>query len=291
MSCRSAIDGARKLRGASRSQRGAALLLVMWLILLLSGLVAGYAMSARIESMQGNGLARSVVASQAARAGIEYAVSRMLETDPAQRWVPDGRDYQLAFDGARIDLSVRDETGKVDLNAAAPDLLAGLMRARGEPNESAKRIAGAILDWRDEDSLVQVGGGAEDANYSAAGLAWGAKDAPFETVAELEQVLGIRPSLFRLLAPYLTVHGSVAVPDAKFADGPVLQAMGIEPRQSIQDAAQTIGTGSGTYSIESRARLANGRRAHLSVILRAGGNGLTGSSYTPLRWQDTAGAP
>ena len=34
-----------------RRQRGAALLLVMWLVLLLSGLVAAYAMSARIESL------------------------------------------------------------------------------------------------------------------------------------------------------------------------------------------------------------------------------------------------
>ena len=45
----------------SRS-RGAALLLVMWLVLLLSGLVASYAMSARIESMQGNGAARGATA-------------------------------------------------------------------------------------------------------------------------------------------------------------------------------------------------------------------------------------
>ena len=42
--------------------RGAALLLVMWLILLLSGMVAGFAMAARIESMQGNGLARGAAA-------------------------------------------------------------------------------------------------------------------------------------------------------------------------------------------------------------------------------------
>ena len=275
---------------ATGSQRGAALLLVMWLILLLSGLVAGYAMAARIESMQGNGLARSVVAREAARAGVEYAVSRMLDPDPALRWVPDGRAYQLAFEGAQVDLSVRDETGKVDLNSAAPDLLAGLLRAEGEPAGSATRIAGAIADWRDEDNLVQVAGGAEDANYAAAGLAWGAKDAPFETVAELQQVLGMRPALFHLIAPYLTVHGAVAVPDAKFADGPVLQAMGMDRAQPINDGVPTGGTGSGTYSIESRARLANGRRAHLSVILRAGGNGLTGSSYTPLRWQDGAGA-
>lgn len=274
---------------SARRQLGAALLLVMWLILLLSGLVAGYAMSARIESMQGNGLARSIAARQAARAGVEYAVSRLLDGDPAQRWVPDGRAYPFVFDGAQLDVWVRDETGKVDLNVAAPDLLASLLRTQGESAESATRIAGAIADWRDEDSLVQVAGGAEDANYAAAGLAWGAKDAPFETVAELEQVLGMRPALFRLLAPYLTVHGARAVPDAKFADATVLQAVGIERPQPIDDSLPV--SGSGTYSIDSRARLANGRRAHLSVILRMGGNGLTGSSYTPLRWQDGAITP
>ena len=277
------------LRASMRPHRGAALLLVMWLILLLSGLVAGYAMSARIESMQGNGLARSVAAREAARAGIEYAVSRLLDPDPAQRWSPDGRGYAFEFDGAQLEVSVRDETGKVDLNAAAPDLLAALMRTQGEPAESAGQLAGAIVDWRDEDSLVQVAGGAEDPNYAAAGLAWGAKDAPFETVSELEQVLGMRPALFRSLAPYLTVHGALAMPNAAFAEGPVLQAMGVERPQPIDDTLPV--SGSGTYSIDSRARLSNGRRAHLSVILRVGGNGLTGSSYTPLRWQDGVVAP
>ncbi|MDQ3159788.1 MAG: general secretion pathway protein GspK [Pseudomonadota bacterium] len=270
-------------------QRGAALLLVMWLILLLSGLVAGYAMSARIESMQGNGLARSVVASEAARAGVDYAAWRLLHPDPAQRWVPDGRSYQLEFDGAHIEISARDETGKVDLNTAAPDLLTGLLKTQGEPEGSARRIAGAIADWRDEDSLVQVAGGAEDPDYAAAGLAWGAKDALFETAAELEQVLGMRPALFNSLAPYLTVHTALPIPDATFADAVVLQAMGVERAQPI-GTSQPV-TGSGTYSIHSRARLANGRRAHLSVILRVGGNGLTGSSYTPLRWQDGANTP
>ncbi len=270
-------------------QRGAALLLVMWLVLLLSGLVAGYAMSARIESMQGNGLARSVVAGEAARAGAEYAVSRLMEADPAQRWTPDGRAYRVVFDGAQIEVSVRDETGKVDLNAAAPDLLASLLRTQGEPEGSARRIAGAIVDWRDGDNLVQVAGGAEDPNYASAGLGWGAKDAPFETVTELEQVLGMRPALFHSVSPYLTVHSALAMPDANFADTPVLQAMGAERPQRI-DGTPPV-SGSGTYSIDSRARLANGRRAQLSVILRVGGNGLTGSSYTPLRWQDGAITP
>ncbi|HWS77466.1 MAG TPA: type II secretion system minor pseudopilin GspK [Thermomonas sp.] len=270
-----------------RDQRGAALLLVMWLVLLLSGLVAGYAMAARIESMQGNGLARAAASREAARAGVEYATARLLDPDPRQRWVADGRSYRLAFDGSQLEVSVRDELGKVDLNVAGHPLLLGLFVALGEPRDAAGRLAGAIVDWRDEDSLTQPAGGAEDADYAAAGLAWGAKDAPFETVAEVEQVLGMRPALFASAAPYLTVYSGAPMPDAASADGIVLQAMGADRPRPPDPEAMPL-AGSGTYSIDSRARLADGRRAHVSVILRLGGNALPGSAYTPLRWQDGA---
>lgn len=268
-----------------RRPQGAALLLVMWLILLLSGLVAGYAAAARIESMQGNGLARGVAAREAARAGVEYAAARLLDPDPARRWGGDGRDHRFDFDGARLEVAIRDEAGKIDLNVADHALLLGFFVALGEPRETASRLAGAIVDWRDADSLTQPAGGAEDGDYSAAGLAWGAKDAPFETVAELEQVLGMRPGLFASAAQYLTVYSGSAMPDPHSADTLVLQAMGVERPQQPEPNAVPL-AGSGTYSIDSRARLADGRRAHLSVILRLGGNGLPGSTYTPLRWQD-----
>lgn len=271
-----------------RRARGAALLLVMWLVLLLAGLVGGYAMAARIESMQGNGLARGLAAAQAARAGVEYAMARMLDPDPARRWVPDGRGYRFAFEGAAVDVEVRDESGKVDLNGAPPELLARLFVQLGEPRGAAARVAGAIADWRDADALDQPAGGAEDPDYAAAGLAWGAKDAPFETVAEVEQVLGMRPALYAAAAPFLTVYTGAPQPDPRYAAAQVRAALGA----AAPGAADPLpGGGSGTYSIDSRARLADGRRAHLSVIVRAGGNAVPGSTYTPLRWQDGAGSP
>lgn len=269
-------------------QRGAALLLVMWVVLLLAGLVAGYAMASRIESMQGNGVARGLVAGEAARAGVEYAASRMLDADPARRWAADGRAYRFEFDGIPVEVSVRDESGKIDLNLAPHALLARLLEQLGEPAKPAARMAGAILDWRDVDALVQPAGGAEDADYRAAGLAWGAKDAPFETVAEVEQVLGMRPSLYAAVAPHLTVHAFVETPDPRFADAIVLAALGVEPPVA-PDPRAAPAVGSGTYSIHSRARLPEGRRAHLSVVLRMGGSGLPGSTYTTLQWQ--AGQP
>ena len=266
--------------------RGAALLLVMWLVLLLSGLVASYAMSARIESLQGNGAARGVVAGEAARAGVEYAVSRLMEQDPKQRWAADGRGYQLPFGSTKVMVEVRDEAAKIDLNAAAPALLSGLFEELGEPRERAQRLAGAIVDWRDNDNLSQAVGGAEDPAYASAGLAWGAKDAPFDSVAELEQVLGMRPALYAAAAPHLTMYSGNATPDANIADGIVLAAMGLQPRSApIDPDAPPASAGSGTYSIDSRARLPDGRSAHLSVVLRMGGNALPGSTYTPLRWQ------
>lgn len=271
-------------------QRGAVLLLVMWLVLLLAALVAGYAASARIESMQGHGAVRDTVAGQAARAGIEVAVMHLLEPDPARRWHADGRGYQLAFDGIPLEVSVRDEAGKVDLNAAGHALLMALFTTLGESPAEAGRLAGAIIDWRDEDSLVQPAGGAEDADYAAAGLGWGAKDAPFESVSELAHVLGMRSGLAAAVAPYLTIYSGAAVPDMHGADDLVLSAMGVErPRPLDPDAVPLAG--SGTYSIDSTARLADGRRARVSVILRLGGNGLPGSAYTPLRWQDGVASP
>jgi general secretion pathway protein K len=204
--------------------------------------------------------------------------------------VADGRTYPFEFDGTRVDITLRDEAGKIDLNAASHELLLGLFIALGEPRGPASQLAGAILDWRDVDSLTQVAGGAEDPDYASAGFAWGAKDAAFETVAEVEQVLGMRPALYASAAPYLTVYTGNAVPDATRADGLVLRAMGVQ-RPPSNDPSLAGGVrveGSGTYSIESRARRPDGRRAHLSLVMRMGGNGLPGSAYTPLRWQDGA---
>lgn len=268
-----------------KTSRGAALLLVLWLVLLLSGLVAGYALTARVESLQGNGAARALVAREAARAGVEYATSRLLAADSARRWAVDGRAYRFDFDGTPVQVSLRDETAKIDLNQASDVLLRDFFVVLGEPRDAAGRLAAAIVDWRDPDHLGQPAGSAEDADYAAAGLAWGAKDAPFETVAELEQVLGMRPALYARAAEHLTVYSGRAAPEAEFADTVVRAAMGLPGKTGPIAADAPALSGSGTYSIDSRARLTDGRSARLSVVLRLGSSGLPGSTYTTLRWQ------
>ena len=277
--------------------RGAALLLVLWLIVLLTALIGAFALTARVESLQGRVLARGAEAQEIARAGVEYALVRVADTDPASHWLPDGRWYPWSFAGNRVEISIVDESGKVDLNQADATLLAALIRAVGVETGSAGQLAAAIVDWRDPDPLTQPGGGAEDPDYAAAGLPYGAKDAPFETVAEVEQVLGMTPELYARLEPSLTLYSGRPLPDPNFAQAPVLVALGLDPapwlarrrlaRPAIGDS-QLLGAGSGTYSIESRVTLMEGRHAALRTTVRAGGGPVPGSVYTTLRWEEAA---
>ncbi|MGY0613220.1 general secretion pathway protein GspK [Luteimonas sp. A501] len=277
------------------TQRGAALILVMWLVALLTALIGAYAATARIEYMQGRGLHGAVAAESAARAGLEYALVRVQAQEPDYAWMPDGRPYRWSFGAATVEVRIVDESGKVDLNAADVGLLSSLIRAVGTEQERADAVAAAIVDWRDADDLTQPMGGAEGPQYAQAGRPYGAKNAPFETVPELEQVLGMDRTLFEAVAPHLTVFSGLPQPDQRFAGGPVLQALGVDPQATLMqrdaDDAFTpdlVGGGSGTYSIDSRARLADGRQAVLRAVVRAGGGGLPGSAYVPLQWEEGA---
>ncbi|WBX94167.1 type II secretion system minor pseudopilin [Pseudoxanthomonas mexicana] len=276
--------------------RGAALLLVLWLVALLTALVGAYALTARIEALQGRVGSRGAMAQEIARAGMEYALVRVADRNPETHWQPNGRAYAWRFDGHDVQVRIIDETGKVDLNQADVPLLSRLMQALGEPPDASDALAAAIVDWRDADDLSQPVGGAEDGDYAAAGRPYGAKDAPFETIAELEQVLGMTPDLYARLEPFLTLYSGRGQPDATYAQGPVLVAMGMDATAWLAQreaagaagALQLVGTGSGTYSIESRARLADGRETSLRTVVRAGASPVPGSAYTLLRWEEGA---
>ena len=285
-----------RARPAIGRARGAALLLVLWLIALLAALVGAFALTARTEHLQGRVLHRGAAAAEIARAGLEYAVARALDPSPDGRWLPDGRDYAWQFHGATLTLRIVDESGKVDLNAAPAPLLAALLVAAGAEAELAERVAGAIVDWRDVDDLGQPVGAAEDPQYAAAGLPYGAKDAPFQDVGELQQVLGMTPALYAAVAPHVTVYSAMPSPDPRYAGAVVLQALGIDPQPVLEQRqplpgvpapVDLLGAGTGTYSIDSQARLADGREASLRAVVRAGG-GAPGAAYMPLFWKEGA---
>ncbi len=281
--------------------RGAALVLVLWLVALLTALVGAFALTARVEHLQGRVLAETAAGQERARAGIEYALARLQGSPDQAAWLADGRRYRWQFEHARIDLRIIDESGKVDINNADPALLAALFEALEVEPSRAQQLAGAVIDWRDSDDLRQPVGGAEDPDYATAGLPYGAKDARFDSVGELQRVLGMDAGLLARLAPLVTVYGDRSRPDPRFAPGPVLTAMGLDATAVLAareagDAAAVMdpeappsAPGSGTYSIEARAQLDEERETVVRTVVRSGPSVVPGMAYTVLRWEHGTG--
>ena len=190
----------------SRShQRGVALVLVIWLSALLLVVVASFMFATRIDSLVVRNSVSMARAEAAADAGVQRAIYEVYRIDNAPDiWKRDGTPHEWLFEGATVRIEMRDESAKIDVNTASDALLRGLLVSQGLADEEATPLLDAILDWRDPDTLKRLNG-AEEADYQAAGLAWRPANSPFQAIEELQLVLGMRPDLYRRIAPLLTV--------------------------------------------------------------------------------------
>ncbi|MCY3751506.1 MAG: type II secretion system protein GspK, partial [Gammaproteobacteria bacterium] len=184
-------------------QAGIALVLALWLLLLISIMAAGYGYAMRTETMLTIHGVEAAKARGVAEAGLWLALADLLKPQSARRWRTDGSRYQVNFGGNNINLSIQDEAGKIDLNAADEALLRGLLETAAAPGADVTFLLHAILDWRDPDRLRR-NPGAEDSDYETAG--YGAKDGPFNSVEELRWVAGMTDDVYGMIRPAVTIH-------------------------------------------------------------------------------------
>jgi general secretion pathway protein K len=190
-----------------RAQAGIALVAVLWLTVLLTVIASGFAFSMRGEALA----ARNAFSVAQARAAADGAVERTaLELQRPRNlpdaWGPDGTPHSWQDGDVTFVSSAVDESAKIDLNAAREPLLRGLLQnVGGVDAETAQRLVEAIADWKDADENRRPSG-AEAADYRAAGLKYVPPNAPFDTVGELQRVLGMTPAVFAKIGDSLTVH-------------------------------------------------------------------------------------
>src|SRR5579859_7347770 len=219
------------MSAAINRQRGVALLVVLWACTLLAILVGGYAVLARTEGLQARYQFAQTQAHYAAEAGVMRAIYALQDPQPDQRWIPDGRIYPFPFDGAKVSVSVVSETGKVDLNAASPDVLQNLFRAAGMSDMDAQSLARNIVDWRSFSYAPP--GSVPNASYANAGLDYGPRHGPFGSVEELQMVLGMTPKTYRAVASQVTLWSGRPSPDPQTAPALALAAVpGMTPQQA-----------------------------------------------------------
>lgn len=193
------------MTGARAGGRGIALIAVLWLVLLLSVIAGSLLMLTRTEL----GLSRNLMLAAQARAlaegGVHLAAHALLNPDPAARWIADGRPYRVEMETGNLEIAVQDVAGLIDLNAAPPELLAGLFQAAGIDADEADTLADRLADWRDPDDERRPKG-AEAGDYDTDGPEIRVGNAPFLTPDEAQRVPGMTAELWNRVAPAFTVY-------------------------------------------------------------------------------------
>lgn len=212
-------------RGPARNQAGIALVLVLWLTILLTVIASGFAYSMRTEALAARNAiavaqARALADGAIARASFEMIRPRMV----GETWLADGSVHYWTEGDVPIAASVVDESGKIDLNAAPDALLKSLLQtAGGLDGDTADHLVAAIDDWKTAGDVKRPNG-AKLPEYQAAGLTYGPANAPFETVADLQRVLGMTPALYTAVAGSLTIFSRQAGVNPAYASRTVLLA-------------------------------------------------------------------
>lgn len=193
---------------SSGVQKGFALVMVLWFVTLLSILALGMSKSTRTDTAITRNLLEGIQARHLADAAIERAIINLLDPEPEDQEANlSGISGEFRFHRAELSYSALSEQGKVDINQAPAELLQGLLTALGADQEQTDAIADAIIDWRDENDLRLLNG-AEQTEYQQAGLQVKPSNAPFRSIAELQQVMGIDKALYQKLAAHVTVHSA-----------------------------------------------------------------------------------
>ena len=228
-------------------RRGSALLAVLWLSAALSAIAFSVAAGVRSETERVGNSEEDVRAYYLASAAIDRAILHLQWSAGSQSdnpfFVPGQPHMALDFPSGLTMVDVIPETGKINLNTAAPQMLMNLLGALGANSDQSLQIASAIEDWRKASGNNQPSD--FDQFYLSQTPSFQAPHTSFLDVEELLSVAGVTPDLFygswvrvgdaehSHLAPRtalrdcVSVYGSAGAYDAVWVEPAVLAAVGV----------------------------------------------------------------
>jgi general secretion pathway protein K len=197
-----------------KNERGFALIATMWLLVVIGAVGLELSLAARDRRLTALNVSERAQAEWAAKAGLETAHARLDQVLVASQRSPDPWWNASAFLpdsvheaewGFRVTAS--DPDGKLNINSADEQELQRLFAALEINATKADSLAQTIADWRDPDDLHRPRG-AERSAYLAVEAPVLPRNAPFRSVRELLDVMGITPAIYSKVAPFLTVSGT-----------------------------------------------------------------------------------
>jgi general secretion pathway protein K len=196
-----------------------ALVLVLWTMALLAFLAVGFVSATRSELQIVRNQLEAARARSIADAGVALAILGMLDPASETRWPNGGEERTLVYADGTARISLEDEHGKIDLNTAAPELLTGLLEQLGVPDGDAADLGASVTEWKRArlSSWAAASRGSSPAPSEA--------PRPFAVIEELRRVPGMTPTLFRRVAPFVTVHSQLPGVNPATAPAEVLRGL------------------------------------------------------------------
>lgn len=216
-------------RARRHNERGAALLLVLWVFMILGVIALDFSRYMRDDATAAINFAEETQGYYLALAGMNRALydaererEDQVQTSPQGRaagsddeldddevpaLVPtDGQWHEGDFAGGRWSVRMTDEGGRIALNRASEGvltrvityLLQGGKVTAGQDRRAVAEvgtIVDSILDWVDIDDLTRLHG-AENKYYQGLRIPYDAKNGYFDSPEELLKVRGVTPQLF-----------------------------------------------------------------------------------------------
>jgi len=197
------------------SRRGSVLVAVLLLASLLTVFVGVAGSRLRVASAATRSAAEDIAADVAVRGAVELIYARA-----GGRFTDLQGVTTVSYPGVIVDVAAVNEGERVDLNLAAPELIAGIFRAVGVDARQADQYARVIVDWRrDPEAKPEAGRQPVIRPHG-----------PIEHIRELDRLLDIPADALRAVAPFVTVTSLSARVAVMIAPRTVVMALpGFDP--------------------------------------------------------------
>jgi general secretion pathway protein K len=203
---------------------GFALVLVLWVLSLLTVMAGSFALTMQREAAVVSGSRNNARIKAVAESGLAIAELVLMNPDQQKHWRADGSIYQIDYADAKVRVRILAEAGKIDINSADPTLLQEVIANAPIDAGQQTKLANAIIDWRDADDLVHIDGAEADA-YEDAGLSYRPRNKPFQSIEELQLVLGMNEQVYQWLENLVTVYSGQPTVNSVLAAKEVLQVL------------------------------------------------------------------
>jgi type II secretion system (T2SS) protein K len=254
-----------------KTERGGAIIAVLWTSILIAMLLVGALAAVRVEARSARARAESLQAHAAAKSGLDLAAWR-LTTGEVQTVAEFADAAPIEINGYEVTTARSRESRQIDINLAKEQTFATFFVFLGEKPENAQRLAARIADWRDRDDLSRPNG-AERRDYINANDGETIGNRYFRSVDELKSVLDFPPALLDCARYALTIMGADGVGD----DALLHEIYGASPFHKVEQQQVRLGTSGRTARAGSRQSITvtaigpNGRMKSLTGLFRVTG--------------------